>query len=214
VVEDFAKLLPDVEVREGYGCTETAAIIAVPQPGVYKPGSVGVPARNVELKIERPDGSAAGPGEDGEICVRCPGLMTGYWNSPDETAYALRDGWLHTGDIGHQDPDGHLYVVDRIKDLIIRDGFNVYPRDVEEAMLTHPDVALCAVVGRPDPRRGEEIVAFVQLVAGSSVTSEELVEHGRSRLAAVKYPRDVRIVDAIPLTSVGKLDRKSLRKGF
>ena len=212
VVADFGQRLPQIEIREGYGCTESAAIIAVPEPGVYRPGSVGVPAANVELKIERADGSTAEAGEDGEICVRGPNLMQGYWHSEEESAHALRGGWLHTGDIGHQDPDRHLYVVDRIKDLIIRDGFNVYPRDVEEAMLTHPDVALCAVVGRPDERRGEEVVAFVQLRDGATVTAGELVDYGRTRLAAVKYPRDVCIIDSIPLTSVGKLDRKELRK--
>ncbi|MFI5955031.1 class I adenylate-forming enzyme family protein [Cryptosporangium sp. NPDC051539] len=213
VVADFKKRLPDVQVVEGYGCSELGGATTGAQPGVEKPGSVGVPMPNVELRIVRPDGSDAEPGEDGEICARGPMLMGGYWHSPEETAYAMRDGWFHTGDIGHRDSDGHLYVVDRIKDLIIRDGFNVYPRDVEEAMLTHPDVVLCAVVGRPDPRHGEEVVAFVQLTPGSAATSEDLVAYGKTRLAAVKYPRDVRIVDAVPLTSVGKLDRKALRKG-
>lgn len=167
---------------------------------------------NIEMKIVRPDGTPVDPGEDGEICARGPMMMSAYWNATDETAHAIQDGWFHTGDIGHQDAEGNLFVVDRIKDLIIRDGFNVYPRDVEEAMLTHPDVALCAVVGRPDPRRGEEVVAFVQLGPGATVTTEELIEHGKARLAAVKYPRDVRIVEQIPLTSVGKLDRKTLRR--
>ncbi|SHN28020.1 class I adenylate-forming enzyme family protein [Cryptosporangium aurantiacum] len=212
VAEDFKRRVPGVEIHEGYGCSELAGGISAAKPGTQRPGSVGVAMPNVEVRIERPDGTVADPGEDGEICARGPMLMTAYWNSPEETAYALRDGWFHTGDIGHQDADGHLYVVDRIKDLIIRDGFNVYPRDVEEAMLTHPDVALCAVVGRPDPRRGEEVVAFVQLRPGASATTEDLVAYGRSQLAAVKYPRDVRIVDAIPLTSVGKLDRKALRR--
>ncbi|GAA3393395.1 class I adenylate-forming enzyme family protein [Cryptosporangium minutisporangium] len=211
VAADFKRRVPGVEVYEGYGCSELAGGISAAKPGVVRPGSVGVPMPNVEVRIERADGSLADPGEDGEICARGPMLMTGYWNSPEETAHAIRDGWFHTGDIGHQDADGHLYVVDRIKDLIIRDGFNVYPRDVEEAMLTHPDVALCAVVGRPDPRRGEEVVAFVQLRPGATVGAEDLIAYGRSRLAAVKYPRDVRIVDSIPLTSVGKLDRKALR---
>ena len=212
VVTDFKKRVPGVEVYEGYGCSELAGGITTARPGNEIPvGSVGVPMPNIEIRIERPDGTLVDQGENGEICARGPMLMTAYWNAPEESAFALRDGWFHTGDIGHQDADGNLYVVDRIKDLIIRDGFNVYPRDVEEAMLTHPDVALCAVVGRPDPRRGEEVVAFVQLRAGSSVTAEELVAYGRTRLAAVKYPRDVRIVDRIPLTSVGKLDRKALR---
>jgi long-chain acyl-CoA synthetase len=151
------------------------------------------------------------PGEDGEICVQSPGVLSGYWQAPDATATAVRDGWLYTGDIGHLDADGYVYVVDRKKDLIIRGGFNVYPRDVEDVLLTHPAVAQAAVVGRPDPRLGEEVVGFVALREGASVTGDELVAHAREQLAATKYPREIRIVPAIPLTSVGKLDRKRLR---
>ncbi|MDX6265640.1 MAG: long-chain acyl-CoA synthetase, partial [Frankiales bacterium] len=135
--------------------------------------------------------------------------MQGYWQSPEATAAAVRDGWLHTGDVGHLDEDGYLYVVDRIKDLIIRGGFNVYPRDVEDVLLSHPAVAAAAVVGKPDPKLGEEVVAFVQL--SGAVTPEELVAFSREHLGAYKYPREVRVVDAIPLTSVMKTDRKALR---
>jgi long-chain acyl-CoA synthetase len=140
--------------------------------------------------------------------------MMGYWNSPAETAQTLRGGWLHTGDIGRLDGDGYLYVVDRIKDLIIRGGYNVYPRDVEDVLVSYPGVAAAAVVGRPDPTYGEEIVAFVQLGPSATVTPEELAAFGRAHLSAVKYPREVRIVDAIPLTSVMKTDRKRLRALF
>jgi long-chain acyl-CoA synthetase len=211
VADDFRKRLPHVEIAEGYGCTESAALIAAPPPGQIRPGSVGKPVPGVEVRIERPDGSAAGPGEDGEICVRGPVLMAGYWNAPGETAHTLRGGWLHTGDVGRLDSDGYLYLVDRIKDLIIRGGYNVYPRDVEDVMVTHPDVVAAAVVGRPDRKYGEEIVAFVQLRAGAAAGPEELISYGRQHLSAVKYPREVRIVDAIPLTSVLKTDRKQLR---
>jgi long-chain acyl-CoA synthetase len=120
-------------------------------------------------------------------------------------------GWLHTGDIGHLDADGYLYVVDRKKDLILRGGFNVYPRDVEDVLLEHPAVAMAGVVGRPDQRLGEEVVAFVSLPPGGQVTPQEVVEFAKGRLAANKYPREVTILDAIPLTSVGKPDRKALR---
>jgi long-chain acyl-CoA synthetase len=137
--------------------------------------------------------------------------MQGYWNAPEATAEAVRDGWLHTGDVGHLDDDGYLFVVDRLKDLVIRNGFNVYPRDVEDVLLGHPDVAAAAVVGRPDPKVGEEVVAFVQLAPGASVTPEELVAHAKARISAAKYPREVRLVDSIPLTSVMKTDRKALR---
>jgi len=150
-------------------------------------------------------------GGEGEICVRADGVMAGYWNSPEETAATLRGGWLHTGDIGRLDADGYLYVVDRKKDLILRGGFNIFPRDVEDVLLEHPAVAMAGVVGRPDERLGEEVVAFVSLRPGSQATPAEVTEFARERLAAHKYPREVTILDAVPLTSVGKLDRKALR---
>jgi long-chain acyl-CoA synthetase len=137
--------------------------------------------------------------------------MNGYWNAPDETAEALRDGWFHTGDIGHLDSDGYLYVVDRKKDLILRGGFNVFPRDVEDVLLSHPQVAMAGVVGRPDPRMGEEVVAFVSLRPGATAGVDDLVTYARTQLAATKAPREIHIVGSIPLTSVGKLDRKALR---
>jgi long-chain acyl-CoA synthetase len=212
VAEEFQRRVPGASVGEGYGCTETAGLISTSPAGRYRPGAVGLPAAGVTVRIELPDGSEAATGEDGEITVRSPGLMTGYWNAPEETAHALRGGWLHTGDVGHLDADGYLYVVDRLKDLIIRGGFNVYPRDVEEAMLAHPDVVGAAAVGRPDAVHGEEVVAYVQLRPGAEVGEAELVEHGRARLSAAKYPREVHVVAAVPLTSVGKIDRKALRR--
>jgi long-chain acyl-CoA synthetase len=211
VAEDFRKRLPHVEIGEGYGLTETAALIALSPVGEARAGSVGKPAHGVEVRIERRDGSEAAPGEDGEICARGPMLMTAYWNAPEETAYTMRGGWLHTGDIGRLADDGYLYIVDRIKDLIIRGGHNVYPRDVEDVLVSHPDVVAAAVVGRPDRTHGEEIVAFAQLREGATVTAEELIDYARQHLSAVKYPREVRILDAIPLTSVLKTDRKRLR---
>jgi long-chain acyl-CoA synthetase len=212
VAEEFSRRVPGVSVGEGYGCTETAGLISVSPVGQIRRGSVGRPAHGVEVRIELPDGSEAATGQDGEITVRGPGLMTGYWRAERETAYALRGGWLHTGDVGHLDEDGYLYVVDRLKDLVIRGGFNVYPRDVEEAMLTHPDVVAAAVVGRPDATLGEEVVAYVQLRPGAEVTEAALLEHGKATLSATKYPREVHVVPAVPLTSVGKIDRKKLRE--
>jgi long-chain acyl-CoA synthetase len=212
VAAEFARRVPGVAVGEGYGCTETAGLISSSPTDKVRAGSVGTPAEGMEVRIELPDGSEAATGQDGEITVRGPGLMTGYWRAEAETAQALRGGWLHTGDIGHLDEDGYLYVVDRLKDLVIRSGFNVYPRDVEEAMLTHPDVVAAAVVGRPDPTHGEEVVAYVQLRPGAGTGEAELVAHGKATLSAAKYPREVHVVPAIPLTSVGKLDRKRLRE--
>lgn len=218
VADAFRKRVPQVEIAEGYGCTETAALIASNPVGAVRLGSVGKAVPGVEIRIEpvaeydSAEGQSVPVGADGEICVRGKMLMDGYWQSPEETARTLRGGWLHTGDVGHLDSDGYLYVVDRIKDLIIRGGFNIYPRDVEDVLLGHSDVVNVAVIGRPDPTYGEEVVAFVQLKDGAHATSLELVQYTKEHLAAHKYPREVHIVDAVPLTSVGKTDRKALRR--
>ena len=211
VAQELERRVPGLEVREGYGCTETTALIAAQPPEERRLGSVGKPVGGIEIRITGADGEELKTGEDGEICVRGPLVMSGYWNSPEATAQAIRDGWFHTGDVGHLDEDGYLYVVDRIKDLIIRNGFNVYPRDVEDVLLAHPDVTAAAVVGRPDPKVGEEVVAFVSLAPGSTATPESLVEFTKEHISKAKYPREVRVVDAIPLTSVLKTDRKALR---
>jgi len=209
---ELERRIPGVEVHEGYGCTESSALISAQPPDERRLGSVGKPVAGVTVRIAGADGADLPPGEDGEICVRGPVLMTGYWHAPEATAEALRDGELHTGDVGHLDDDGYLYVVDRIKDLIIRNGFNVYPRDVEDVLLAHPEITGAAVVGRPDPRTGEEVVAFVSVAPGSSLTPDRVVAYAKQHLSAAKYPREVRVVDTIPLTSVLKTDRKALRR--
>jgi len=209
--EQWERRVPGCQILEGYGCTESGAVISVNPPGASRPGSVGRPIPGYRVSIRDDNDADVPAGADGEICVRADGVMAGYWNSPAETAATLRGGWLHTGDIGRLDADGYLYVLDRKKDLIIRGGFNVFPRDVEDVLLEHPAVAMAGVVGRPDQRLGEEVVAFVSLLPGSEATPAEIIEFARGRLAAPKYPREVNIVDAVPLTSVGKLDRKALR---
>jgi long-chain acyl-CoA synthetase len=211
VQAEFERRIPGVEIREGYGCTETSALISAQPNAERRVGSVGKPVPGVEVRIVAEDGTVLPAGGNGEICVRGPVVMTGYWQAPEATAHAVRDGWLHTGDVGHLDGDGFLYVVDRIKDLIIRGGFNVYPRDVEDVLLAHPQVVGAAVVGRPDTKLGEEVVGFVQLAPAATVTPEELIAYAREHLGSYKYPREIRIVDAIPLTSVLKTDRKALR---
>jgi long-chain acyl-CoA synthetase len=200
-----------VEVFEGYGCTEASAGITANRLGANRPGSVGRPLPDVEVAILDPDGNPLPAGVDGEVCSRGPGLMLGYWQDPEQTAETLRGGWLHTGDVGHLDEEGYLFIVDRMKDLIIRGGFNVYPRDVEDALLEHPDITQAAVVGRPDEASGEEVVAVVAVRPGSSLTGEEVVAWARDRLSKYKYPREVRVLEAVPLTSVGKTDRKAVR---
>jgi len=211
VALELERRVPSVEVREGYGCTETSALISA-QPGDGRRlGSVGKPVPGVEVRITSPEGESVPGGDEGEICVRGAVLMQGYWRAAEATAEAVRDGWLHTGDVGRFDADGFLYVVDRLKDLIIRNGFNVYPRDVEDVLLAHPEVTAAAVVGRPDPKVGEEVVAFVSVRAGSTLTPDGLRAFSKEHISGAKYPREIRIVDAIPLTSVLKTDRKALR---
>jgi len=211
VMQEFERRVPTCEILEGYGCTETGAVATANAPGRRRAGSVGTAVPHYGVRILDDAGTVLLTGEDGEVCVRGPGVMAGYWHASEETAMALDGGWFHTGDIGHLDDDGYLYIVDRKKDLILRGGFNVFPRDVEEVLLAHPDVSAAAVVGRPDPRLGEEVVAFITLQPGATAGPGELVEFAKTRLAANKYPREVVIVDRIPLTSVGKLDRKALR---
>jgi long-chain acyl-CoA synthetase len=205
VLEQFERRVPNVEILEGYGLTESGGIMSVNPPGARRIGSVGTPLPGYEVRVES---DAEGLGE---ILCRAEGVMQGYWRAPEATGATLRDGWLHTGDIGRLDDDDYIWIVDRKKDLIIRGGFNVFPRDVEDALLEHPAVAMAAVVGRPDERYGEEVVAFVSLHAGEQVAGEELVAFGKQRLGGYKYPREVRVLDAIPLTPVGKTDRKAVR---
>ena len=212
VMREFERRVPSAQILEGYGCTESSAVISSNPPGARRPGSVGRPIDGCEVRILDDDDEPLPACEDGEICVRSRFVMAGYWHAPEETAAATRGGWLHTGDIGHLDGDGYLFVVDRKKDLILRGGFNVFPRDVEDVLLAHPDVAVAAVVGRPDERLGEEVVAVVSLRPGATVDAAGLVGFAREHLAATKCPREVRIVDGVPLTSVGKLDRKAVRR--
>ncbi|GAB7038781.1 MULTISPECIES: class I adenylate-forming enzyme family protein [Catenuloplanes] len=209
VADEFRRRVPSVQILEGYGCTETAGILTSTPPGRARPGTVGVPVPGVSLRLVDFDDSPVPPGEPGEIVASGPNVMAAYW---DGTRDFTPDGWLRTGDVGTFDDDGYLSIIDRKKDVIIRGGYNVYPRDVEEALIRHPAVTGCAVVGRPDNRLGEEVVAMVTV--SSPVTADDLVEYAKTVLSATKYPREIRIVDAIPLTSVGKVDRKRLRAGI
>ncbi len=214
LAREFLRRVPSAAIMEGYGCTETAGIITATPPQAPRPGSVGKPVPGVELRLLDLDGKEAAAGEPGEIVVRGPNVMNGYWSAAPEDPAAVVEGWFATGDIGILDEDGYLSIVDRKKDLIIRGGHNVFPRDVEEVMLTHPAVAAAAVVGRDDEWLGEEVVAFVALRPGAAATEQELIAHAKANLSATKYPREVRVVEAIPLTSVGKVDRKRLRESF
>ncbi|MEJ5186701.1 MAG: AMP-binding protein, partial [Candidatus Geothermincolales bacterium] len=177
-------------------------------------GSVGLPMQDTEIKIVDPEtGEREMPvGEIGEICIRGPQVMQGYWNKPEETARVLRDGWLYTGDIGRFDEDGYLYIVDRKKDMLIYKGYNVYPRDLEEVINSHPKVAQSAVVGKYDERYGYIPVAFVQPKPTETLDPEEIMEYANQRLAAYKRIRKVVIVEQLPASAAGKVLRRELRE--
>lgn len=209
---EFERRVPSCLILEGYGCSESGVITSVNRRGNRKIGSVGLPFPGYEVKCVDDDGKDMGLDEVGEICVRSGGVMEGYWKSPELNAEVLTNGWLHTGDIGKVDADGFVWIVDRKKDLIIRGGFNVFPRDVEDALLEDPAIEMAGVVGRPDTIYGEEVVAFVSLRSGASATPEEIIEHSKTKLGKYKYPREVHVVGYLPLTPVGKVDRKALRK--
>jgi long-chain acyl-CoA synthetase len=211
VIHEFSRRIPSVTLIEGYGLTESCSVATANPPERPKPGSVGPLMRGVEIRVVDPRGTALPPHETGEICIRSPGLMRGYWGEPDLTAEVVKDGWLHTGDVGYVDDDGYVFILDRKKDVIIRGGFNVFPRDVEDAIVEHPSVQMAAVIGRPDRVHGEEVVAFVALRDGAHAAPDELVAWARQRIGAHKYPREIHIVESLPLTGVGKPDRKVLR---
>jgi long-chain acyl-CoA synthetase len=210
--EGFARTF-GCEVLEGYGQTEASPAIALERRGEeHRPGSTGRAVRGVEVDIRDERGELVPPGQIGEICARSPGMMKGYFNAPDATSDALRDGWLHTGDMGWMDADGYLYVTDRKKDLIIRGGFNVFPRDIEEVLYEHPGVAEAAVVGKPDPAMGEEVVAFVVPAQGAELGEEELLAFCRERLAKYKSPKEIRFIRYLPKSPIGKVLKKDLRE--
>jgi long-chain acyl-CoA synthetase len=202
-------------VCEGYGMTECAmgATANPPDRNATRQGSVGIPVFDTECKVvDLGTGQDLPPGEKGEICIKGPQVMQGYWDNPEETDRVLKKGWLHTGDIGYMDEDGFFYITDRQKDMIIYKGYNVYPRELEEVIFSHPDVEQCAVVGKPDLEAGESPVAFVQRMAGSDISAGQLMEYANSQIAAYKKIREVRFIDAIPVSGVGKVLKRKLRE--
>ncbi|RUQ40554.1 long-chain fatty acid--CoA ligase [Micrococcus sp. HSID17228] len=213
-----AEKLYGVPVLEGYGLSENAgACFFNPVDAPTRPGTVGRPVDGFEFRIVAMDGTEV-PEEDletsGELRIRGEGIMAGYWGRPEDTEAAFdEDGWFRTGDIARRDEAGYVMIVDRLKDVIIRGGMNVYPREVEEVLYEHPDVVEAAVVGVPDERLGEEIAAFVSLAPGSAVTGEELQAFAAERLARYKRPREVTVLDGLPKNATGKILRRELRQG-
>jgi long-chain acyl-CoA synthetase len=219
VLHGFEKRFETV-ILEGYGLSETSPVATFNRAERRRPGSIGVPIEGVELKLVSA-GEAAGDedgpvadvtthGEVGEIAIRGHNVMKSYWNRPDATEAAIRDGWFHTGDLARIDEDGFYFIVDRKKDMIIRGGYNVYPREVEEVLYEHPAVLEAAVIGIPHPALGEEVGAAVSLRPGMSATPEELREYARQRVAAYKYPRHVWLVEQLPKGPTGKLLKRAI----
>jgi len=202
-------------VCEAYGLTECTmgATANPPEESKIRPGSVGIPVFDTECKVvDLETGENLPPGKEGEICIKGPQVMQGYWNNPEETAAVLKDGWLYSGDIGTEDEDGYFYITDRKKDMIIYKGYNVYPRELEEIIFTHPAVEQCAVIGQIDLDVGEKPIAFVQLKQGVKASAGEIIEHTNSRVAAYKKIREVKFLEAIPVSPAGKVLKRELRE--
>jgi long-chain acyl-CoA synthetase len=203
-----------VTILEGYGLSETSPVASFsPYGEPVRVGSIGVPIPGVEMRLLQADSwddVPDGPDAVGEIAIKGHNIMKGYYGRPEATAEVIRDGWFRSGDLARRDEDGWYYIVDRSKDMIIRGGYNVYPREVEEVLMTHPDVSLAAVIGVPDESHGEEVKAVVIRVEGSTLTEDELVAWGREQMAGYKYPRVVEFVDALPMTATGKILKREL----
>lgn len=210
ILSDFAERF-GIEVLEGYGLSESSplALFVDPRRGP-RAGSIGVPVWGIEARLVDADWNDVPDGSVGELAIRGHNVMKGYLNRPEATDEVLRDGWFRTGDLARRDEDGYHFIVDRAKDLIVRGGYNVYPREVEELLLTHPAVSLAAVVGIPDERHGEEITAFVIPGPGATVSADELSEWCKERLAAFKYPRSIEFVTTLPMTATGKILKREL----
>ncbi|KQX95778.1 acyl-CoA synthetase [Variovorax sp. Root473] len=214
--------LPSWEFIQGYGMTETAALtVSLPwryhfdgEHGPHKRKAAGRAAYGVDVKIVDPEGNELPRGTSGEIAVRGPQVMLGYWNKPDATAAAIRDGWMHTGDGAWMDEDGFIYIVDRVKDMIISGGENIYSREVENAVHAHPAVKECAVIGIPDEKWGEAVLAVISLKDAHEVTEQEIIEHCRALIANYKCPRKVQFLDALPLSGAGKIMKNVLREPY
>lgn len=205
---------PDVKIYNIYALTEggTGGTTLFAADAMKKIGSIGHPwAPDQELRIVDADGSDVKPGEIGEIILRGPNIMKEYYNNPEATAETIKEGWLHTGDMGYVDVEGYLYYTDRQKDMIVRGGYNVYSVEVENALYEHPAIKQCAVVGKPHPKLGEDLVAFVVPMEGEDLTAENVHNFTVDKLADYKRPRDIRFIEALPINPTGKVDKKTIR---
>ena len=212
VMSEFDKTY-NVNILEGYGLSETSPVASFnPMDQEKKAGSIGLPIWGVEFRLEDDDGNVVTKvGERGEICIKGHNVMKGYYKKPEATAEAIKAGWFHSGDIGTFDDDGYYYIVDRKKDMIIRGGFNVYPREVEEVLYGHESITEAAVIGIPHESHGEEVKAVVSVKLGSSVSPDDIIAYCKEHLAAYKYPRVVEIIDELPKGPTGKILKRELR---
>ena len=198
-------------IYEGYGLTETSPFASYNHEWRHRPGSVGTPLENVEMQVFDPQDHAVPAETWGEIVIKGPNVMLGYWNRPEESAAALRGGWFHTGDIGYMDADGYFYLVDRVKDMINSAGFKIWPREVEEVLYRYPGVKECAVVGMPDAYKGEVAHAYLVPTAPDAVQPDALLAYCRAHLATYKVPVAVIVVEELPKSSTGKILKRVLR---
>ncbi len=199
------------QIYEGYGLTETSPVVSINPGSNNQIGTIGVAVAGTEIKIVGDDGQDMPVGERGELCVRGPQVMMGYWQRPDETAKTIKDGWLHTGDVAIVQEDGYMRIVDRMKDMILVSGFNVYPNEIEDVLSSHPAIGECAAIGVPDEKSGEAVKVFVAPKAGQSIDKDELKGFLREQLTGYKMPRYIEVRDELPKTNVGKVLRRSLR---
>jgi long-chain acyl-CoA synthetase len=212
ILNEFSRKFA-VPLLEGYGLSEASPVVSMNPIGrPSKPGSIGQPIPNVEISVQNDAGDFLPPGQIGEICVRGGNVMLGYWNQPEETAKALRNGWLLTGDIGYCDAEGYCYITDRKKDMLLINGLNVYPREIEEVLYQFPGVKEAAVVGIPDLRRGEQPLAYVSAEDGVNLDGKRLIQFTRSKLADYKVPRRVVFLSALPRNATGQMLKTTLRE--
>ena len=202
-----------IAILEGYGLSETCPVATFNLPHKErKPGTVGTPIWGIEVKVFDADNNEVPAGEVGEVVIRGHNVMKGYYNKPEATAEAFKGtSWFHTGDLGRMDEDGYLSIVDRVKDMVIRGGFNVYPREIEEVLMTHPAVSMASVIGVPHDQHGEEIKAYIVLKADQSASEDDIILWSKEQMAAYKYPRIVEIRESLPMTATGKILKKDLK---
>jgi long-chain acyl-CoA synthetase len=211
VLKGFEALF-DVTILEGYGLSETSPVATFNQTDLpRKVGSIGLPVWGSEVRVVDEEGKNCAVDAPGEIVIRGSNVMRGYYKKPEATAEAMRGGWFHTGDVARMDAEGYLFIMDRKKDMIIRGGFNVYPREIEEVLVTHPQVSLAAVIGVPSDRLGEEIKAYVVRKPGATITEDELMAWCKGTMADYKYPRHIEFRDALPMNATGKILKRELR---